>query len=193
MCYRIANIFQMLVIIAIHSGRTSAAGILKLVLMNSRSSHSVSDFAFQYRPCLVNSCMELLQSCIHTWCIGHFIASLYILKYTPMKIIDEQQLFHDSWKLEGWYVKAIQVSITMLVWSPVLVCLKLQLFVQLHDELELFYTQLLDDVVKTCLSAIKYPGAASSSVQVQIDVYQATCWRSWVQKIHFSVWNFFIS
>ena len=31
----------MLIIIAIHSGRTSAAGILNLVLMNSRSAQSV--------------------------------------------------------------------------------------------------------------------------------------------------------
>ncbi|KAJ7312350.1 Integrator complex subunit 5, partial [Desmophyllum pertusum] len=79
---KVSNIFHMLVIIAIHSGRTSAAGILKLVLMNSRSTQS------------------------------------------------------------------------------------LQLFVQLYCELELYYTQLLDDVVKTCLSTVKYPGAASSSNQL---------------------------
>ncbi|KAL9989570.1 hypothetical protein ACROYT_G004133 [Oculina patagonica] len=79
---KVANIFQMLVIIAIHSGRTSASGILNLVLINCRSAHS------------------------------------------------------------------------------------LQLFVQLHCELELYYTQLLDDVVKTCLSTVKYPGAASSSNQL---------------------------
>ena len=39
--HRVSNIFRMLVIIAIHSGRTSAAGILNLVLMNSRSTQSV--------------------------------------------------------------------------------------------------------------------------------------------------------
>lgn len=42
--HRVSNIFQMLVIIAIHSGRTSAAGILNLVLMNSRSVQSVRHF-----------------------------------------------------------------------------------------------------------------------------------------------------
>ena len=39
--HTVSNIFQMLVIIAIHSGRTSAAGIRNLVLMNSRSAQSV--------------------------------------------------------------------------------------------------------------------------------------------------------
>lgn len=111
------------------------------------------------------------------------LCTCILLKYTPMKISD------DSWKPEGWYISKLSRYYNVCV--TVLVCLKLQLFVQLHGELELYYTQLLDDVVKTCLSAIKYPGAASSSIQVKIDVYQATCWTSWVQKIHFSVWNFF--
>ncbi|XP_027049522.1 integrator complex subunit 5-like [Pocillopora damicornis] len=76
---KVSNTFQMLVTIAIYSGRTLAAGILNHVLLNSRSSQS------------------------------------------------------------------------------------LQLFVQLHCDLELYYTQLLDDVVKTCLSTGKYPGTASHS------------------------------
>ncbi|XP_020625038.1 integrator complex subunit 5-like isoform X2 [Orbicella faveolata] len=79
---KVSNIFQILVIIAIHSGRTSAARILNLVLMNSRSAQS------------------------------------------------------------------------------------LQLFAQLHGDLELYYAQLVDDVVKACLSTVKYPGAASSSHQL---------------------------
>ena len=40
------------------------------------------------------------------------------------------------------------------------------LFAQLHSELELYYTQLLDDVVKICLSTVKYPGASSNPNQV---------------------------
>lgn len=48
----------------------------------------------------------------------------------------------------------------------VMVCSQLQLFVQLHCDLELYYTQLLDDVVKTCLSTGKYPGTASHSKKV---------------------------
>ena len=39
--YRVSNTFQMLVTIAIYSGRTLAAGILNHVLLNSRSSQSV--------------------------------------------------------------------------------------------------------------------------------------------------------
>lgn len=57
-------------------------------------------------------------------------------------------------------LQALNVHLTVFVF------LQLQLFAQLHSELELYYTQLLDDVVKTCLSAVKYPGAASSSNQV---------------------------
>lgn len=57
---------------------------------------------------------------------------------------------------------ALKVHVTVFV------CSQLQLFSQLHGELDLYYTQLLDDVVKTCLSTVKYPSASSSSNQVQL-------------------------
>jgi len=79
---KVSHIFRMLVIISIHSGRTSAAGILSQVMLNGKNPKT------------------------------------------------------------------------------------LQLFLQLHCELELYHSQLLDDVVKTCLSRVKFPAAVSKGNQI---------------------------
>ena len=61
----------MLVIIAIHSGRTSAAGILNLVLMNSRSAQSVRYYKTSSFVDIVIT-ISVVNSCeIHIFKIAH--------------------------------------------------------------------------------------------------------------------------
>ena len=56
---RAPRIFRLLVIIGVHSGQTSAAGILSQVLINCKNTNNVSCYIADHQNCLPESLVHL--------------------------------------------------------------------------------------------------------------------------------------